>query len=171
MKFAQVGYGSTGEGVDRQTGEAYTYLVEDNVRVGTRLTPIVKHAKSGEMFVTTGVVLEESKDEYDLVGASGYITQDELTRAYTSRQLGVYGSRGKGGKFMKETSYTDENGEYVLSKEEQDARALSLAVYEKEQRDKGLKPTYSGGRATTKALDTLDELTESQKIGKLGEKK
>ena len=164
MKFAQVGYGSMGQGVNRTNGEGYTYLVEDNVKMGAKLTPVVKHTKSQTMFVTTGVVIDEPKNTFDtVIGKSGVITQDELTRAYTARQLGVYGSRGKGGKFAKEESYHDENGNYVLSNKELEMRAKSVAVYEKEQRDKGKLPEWSEGKATERAMDELGKMQKSQR--------
>lgn len=163
MKFAKVGYGSTGEGVNRTNGEGYTYLVEDNVRTGTKLTPVVKHANSGTMFVTTGVVLETNKAADTIIGRSGVITQEELTKAYTERQLGIYGTRGQGGRFVTDKSYHDESGAYVPSGAELQGRALSAAVYEKEQRDKGRLPEWSEGRATERAMDELGKIQESQR--------
>lgn len=152
MKFAKVGYGTEGQGVQRK-GDAsgYTYLVEDTTRKGDKLTPIVRHYHSQKLFVTTGKVLSTGggkPDESD---------EKTLTKAYTQRQLGIYGERGIGGKYQAtEGSYHAETGDYVPSTREQKARALSIAV---EAEQKNLGESAFSGKQTAKAMKTLDAIT------------
>lgn len=60
-KFAQVGYGRNGRGVGR-SGIGYTYVVNDNVRTGDNIVPVVTHYLSGREFATTGKVLSRSEN-------------------------------------------------------------------------------------------------------------
>lgn len=52
MKFAQVTYGSQG------ATETYTYLVNDSVKAGAVVYPVVTHYKSKNDFTTMGIVQE-----------------------------------------------------------------------------------------------------------------
>lgn len=60
-KFAQIGYGRNGRGVGK-SGIGYTYVVNDNVRTGDNITPVVTHYLSGKEFATTGKVLSRSEN-------------------------------------------------------------------------------------------------------------
>lgn len=60
-KFAQVGYGSQGQGISKN-GIGYTYVVNDNVRTGDKIFPVAKHYQSGKVFATTGKVLSRSEN-------------------------------------------------------------------------------------------------------------
>ena len=61
-KLALVRYGSEGEGPTNDPKKSYTYVVNDNVRAGDRISPVVKHAKSGTIFATTGKVQSTAKN-------------------------------------------------------------------------------------------------------------
>ena len=54
-KIARVGYGSQGQGVGKNP-KGYTYLVNDNVRVGDRIQ-VVSTSSLGRKFGTTAVPL------------------------------------------------------------------------------------------------------------------
>ena len=159
MKFAQVGYGSQGQGAGRE-GEGFTYLVSDTVRTGQTLTPVVKHAGNGKIFVTTGVVLtkgiKSAKGTVSTVDGK-VLTQDDITRAYTGKELGVSKKRGIGGKFEQEKSYHDWDNNYIVGQGELERRAKSVAVYNKEQLDKGKQSEFSEGKATQAAIDELSK--------------
>lgn len=108
MKFAQVGYGHDGRG-DGKDGVGYTYVVNDNVRVGQQIGIAVKHVKSKKIFGTTGQVLETHKNlEGGKVSDS---LKDNLQRMLeekgenafvvtrTSREMGLPRQRGSRGTF------------------------------------------------------------------------
>lgn len=98
-KYALVGYGSRGQGVGKTT-QGYMYIVNDNVRTGDKIQPVATSSR-GRKFVTTGVVNhsykqttakgQEAKQRYDQ-NHDPNKTQ-ELTQAYTGKELGVSGSR------------------------------------------------------------------------------
>ena len=100
MKFAQIGYGSDGRGAGK-SGEGYTYLVNDNIRKEQILQVIAhSHKKDkdgntiqGRAFPTTGQVLTVNKNEPKNAKGETVIIpedkQDNLTKAYDQRQLGV----------------------------------------------------------------------------------
>jgi hypothetical protein len=157
MKFAQVGYGSEGQGAG-QDGEGYTYIVSDNVRTGDMLTPIVKHAKNGTIFVTTGQVLSRKSNFSETINQKGEaITKDQLKNAYTGKELGVQKTRGKGGRFAYDQSTYSDSGEYLPSTYEQRQRALSTKKFQEEQ---GEKVDWSSGEATQSALKTAEEMEQ-----------
>lgn len=166
-KFAQVGYGHDGRGGMEQGG--YTYVVNDNVRTGDMLVPLVKHAGNGNVFVTTGKVLTNKelqevnarKEELGLperVGEKGIsrtfsgattkdgrvVTQDDLTNAYKQSELGV----------KKVIGGTKE--QYQL-----EARNRALAIGNTEMLDKGETPEFSKGPKTQEALDYTKESYDS----------
>ena len=60
MKFAQVGYGSDGRAAG-EDGKGFTYVVNDNVRTGDTISPVVRHYKSGTLFATTGKIVSTAK--------------------------------------------------------------------------------------------------------------
>lgn len=122
-KFAQVGYGSRGQGAGK-SGTGYTYIVNDNVRTGD-VIQVVATSSKGRKFGTTGktmqttqnlsnektlkqqIINQEAKTQ---LKAKGYIRVDEngkiididsvkkgdtgLTTAYSGKELGVTGFRG-----------------------------------------------------------------------------
>lgn len=163
MKFAQVGYGHDGRGGEKKGG--YTYLVNDNVRTGDNLTPVVKHAGNGNVFVTVGKVLTnkqlaEAKQKAldsnqeppaysrglskQFQGGSTYIsggklTQDMLTRAYSSGELNIQKTVLQGGKLVNLGKAST-----TLQRQQQ-----SLSVYNAEQLQKGSTPNYTQGKAST----------------------
>lgn len=59
-KFAQVGYGSQGQGLGKTT-DGYTYVVNDNVRTGDRIQ-VVSTSRNGNKFATTAVPLHTYKE-------------------------------------------------------------------------------------------------------------
>ena len=97
-KLAQVGYGSDGRGVGKNT-DGYTYVVNDNVRVGQRIQVIAtSHGKQPKKFVTTGVPLN-TYNENSVVGKTIKTKlqnelgdkADNLTKAYSGGELGASG--------------------------------------------------------------------------------
>ena len=167
MKFAQVGYGSEGQGAGKE-GEGYTYIVSDNVRTGDKINPVVKHAKNGAIFVTTGQVLSRrayNKGELIDTEKGETLTTDDLTKAYTGKELGIGRTRGIGGKFEKDKSYHDENGEYVAGKHEVLTRGAGLERFMEQAQEKGGSPTMSQGKATQKAYETYAEyMARTQRV-------
>lgn len=173
-KFAQVGYGHDGRGGMEQGG--YTYVVNDNVRTGDMLVPLVKHAGNGNVFVTTGKVLtnkelqevnarKEALKLPERVGEKGIsrtfsgaitkdgkaITQDDLTNAYRQSDLGVKRAIiGKGQKIK------DVRPDIQL-----EARNRALAIGNTEMLDKGESPEFSKGPKTQEALDYTKESYDS----------
>ena len=111
-KIARVGYGSKGQGVG-DNPEGYTYLVNDNVRVGDRIQ-VISTSRKGNKFGTTAVPLS-THGENTVKGrqatvdalASGdkevegmlksqvapneldKMAKQSVTRSYTGAELGV----------------------------------------------------------------------------------
>lgn len=127
-KFAQVGYGSQGQGVGK-TAEGYTYVVNDNVRVGQRLQVVAtSHGKQPKKFVTTAVPLTTYKEN----SALGKIKKAEiekelgnadekLTKAYSGAELGASGEISK--KDIQIAGHKPQS-QYTIS-----ARALAQEKY------------------------------------------
>lgn len=104
-KFATVGYGSSGQGVGKD-GEGYTYVVNDNVRVGQRLQVIAtSHGKEPKKFVTTAVP-NKTFNENSVVGKEEMRLLKEnlktknksnigFTQAYSGGELGASGETTK----------------------------------------------------------------------------
>ena len=114
-KFARVGYGSQGQGVGKNP-DGYTYLVNDNVRVGDRIQ-VVATSSRGNKFGTTAVPLSThgentvkgkeaqisalargDKRIAEMLSSStreGFITQADLdrmggiTKVYSGKELGI----------------------------------------------------------------------------------
>lgn len=114
-KFARVGYGSQGQGVGKNP-DGYTYLVNDNVRVGDRIQ-VVATSSRGNKFGTTAVPLSThgqgtvkgqeaqiaaishgDKRVAEMLSSStreGFITQADLdrmggiTKVYSGKELGI----------------------------------------------------------------------------------
>ena len=95
-KIAKVGYGSRGQGVGQTDG--YTYVVNDNVRTGDIIQVVATQHISQKKFATTGKVNQSFKD--GSVKAEEAIQEAEsagagVTRAYTAKELGIGGYRGR----------------------------------------------------------------------------
>ena len=92
-KFAVVGYGSKGQGVQK-TGEGYTYIVNDTVRVGQKLQVISTARDHVTKFPTTAVPLK-TYNENSVVGkvekAELGDKAENLTKAYSGGELGASG--------------------------------------------------------------------------------
>lgn len=115
-KFAQCGYGSMGQGVNPQNGEGYTYVVNDNVRVGQRLQVISTARDNKTKFVTTAVPLHtyseksvSGKEQKTKLNEAN-INTDNLTKAYSGGELGASGEITKKniiiGDHKAQTQYT-----------------------------------------------------------------
>lgn len=127
-KFAQCGYGSSGQGLGKTT-DGYTYVVNDNVRVGQRLQVIAtSHGKTPKKFVTTAVPLN-TYSENSVVGKKVKADlqkelgdkADNLTKAYSGGELGASGEITK-----KDVSVgtNKPQSEYTIS-----SRALAVEKY------------------------------------------
>ena len=95
-KFAQVGYGSRGQGVGK-TADGYTYVVNDNVRTGDKIQ-VISTSSRGNKFATTAVPLHTYKENsvkgqelkqrtisfMENVGKKG-----EITQSYSGKELGL----------------------------------------------------------------------------------
>lgn len=171
-KFAQVGYGSQGQGVGNNP-DGYTYLVDDSVRTGDKIQ-VVATSSRGRKFGTTAVPLSTYKENsakgqqartnaiargdtrianmLDEAKDGGFITQQDLdrmtqtqiTRAYTGKELGL---ERKG---MTRLEY------------KQAVRGGNIKAYKNELSSVGEKPEL-----TSKAQDTFD--TYSSKFMSKGE--
>lgn len=116
-KFAQVGYGSQGQGLGSNP-DGYTYIVNDNVRTGDKIQ-VVSTSSLGKKFGTTAVPLKTfsensakgqkakvnilSKKDTEVAKmldesvSGGFITQKDLdsltqgkiTRAYSGGELNI----------------------------------------------------------------------------------
>lgn len=93
-----VGYGSKGNGIGH-TKDGYAYVVNDNVKTGQTLQPVATNWRSGRQFVTTGKVRHAYKETSAMGKAvksraeSKMEYVDELTEAYTGKELGAKGSK------------------------------------------------------------------------------
>lgn len=119
MKFAQIGYGSDGRGTGKTEGEGYTYLVNDNVRK-EQVMQVIATSRNGRAFPTTGKVLTADKNAPKAPDGSQVVIpenkQDNLTEAYTQKELGVRGGFGK-----------------TKLERQEEARYNALAIYNKEK--------------------------------------
>lgn len=116
-KLAQVTYGLDGQ------GEPYTYVVNDNVRAGQVINPIVKHYKSGNTFATTGII--QASVQRDSVrgqsleeGVKQVTDGQELAESKTASGLGITReTRGSGGRFSGSQSSTGGAGKITKDSE------------------------------------------------------
>lgn len=99
-KFATVGYGSQGQGMGK-SGEGYTYVVNDNVRVGQRLQVVSTARDRKTKFVTTAVP-KSTANENSIIGKQKKtelqgkgVDTDNLTKAYSGGELGAKGEISK----------------------------------------------------------------------------
>lgn len=111
-KLAEVTYGLGGE------GRKYTYVVNDNVRVGQVLNPSVKHYKSGKIFGTTAIVQNTKKDTPERRGEVKNLDGEpvQVEQALTAKETGAQAAaRGQGGRFTGKQSAT--GGAGAISKD------------------------------------------------------
>ena len=132
-KLAFVRYGKDGQGPANDEEKKYTYVVNDNVRKGDRISPVVRHASekgNNTIFVTTGKVMatasnastEKGKEMTEELGGR------EPTNVYSGKELGLAGQRGSGGKFTKEGEEVTEQG-YALGQREKAIRGGNIREY------------------------------------------
>lgn len=132
-KLAYVGYGSEGQGTGRTNGKGYVYVVNNNVRKGDRISPVVKHYKTDTIYATTGKILgtsantstEKGKEMQQELGGK------EATQVYTGKELGLGAQKGAGGKFTTEggKSFSSSAG-YILGEREKATRGGNVAAYQ-----------------------------------------
>ena len=138
-KFAKVGYGhnpNNESGLGRTKNEepqGYTYIVNDNVRTGD-IIQVVATSSSGRKFTTTGKTLHSYK-ETSVKGqeAKRSLEQNsqnlqEATKAYTGKELGVTGFRGRT-KAEKLAGGEYEKGQEPQSKYTQMVRGGNIEKY------------------------------------------
>ena len=83
-KFAKITYGTQGQ------SKEYTYVVNDNVRVGSFIEPAFKHFPDGKICSTIGIVQSTAKE----ATAKGKQFKEELggkdvVKTYTGKELGI----------------------------------------------------------------------------------
>lgn len=154
-KFAQVGYGSDGRAAGK-SGVGYTYVVNDNVRTGDVLRPVVNHYLSGKAFATTGVVLSRSQNlqtektiKQQLVNqevktqlsAKGYLKVDKEGRVVDVQSA-------KSGETGLKEIYT---GKQLGVKGLEATRGGNLAMY---------KETHPDTKLTQNAQETFDSYSK-----------
>ena len=131
-KLALVRYGSEGEGPTNDPKKSYTYVVNDNVRAGDRISPVVKHAKSGTIFATTGKVQSTAKNASTEKGKEMQkeLGDKQATEVFTGKELGLGAQRGQGGKFTTEggQSFSTHAG-YIIGEREKATRGGNIAAY------------------------------------------
>ena len=153
-KFAQVGYGSSGQGLGKTT-EGYTYVVNDNVRVGQRLQVIsTSHGKVPKKFVTTAVPLT-TYSENSVIGQDKKVKLQsqgvDPTKAYSGGELGASGEIKR-----KDVAIggNKPQSEYTVS-----ARALAEQKY---------LQTDPNAKFTKNAQETLKYYQENKPVKKEG---
>lgn len=142
-KFAQVGYGREGEGgVNDEHPNGYTYVVNDNVRMGDIINPSVVHYGSNTIFATTGKVLSRAtklenmqvrdpktnklvntgKTIAETLKAKG-LTEQDLANVKTGKEVGLQRQRTAKGTFAQSKKV---DGTYVASEYEQAVRGANI---------------------------------------------
>lgn len=94
-KLAQVGYGSRGQGIGK-TENGYTYVVNDNVRVGDLIQPIATNWKSQRKFATTGMARATTKETTAKAQEQKQKLQEkgvDITQVYSGKEVGATGSK------------------------------------------------------------------------------
>lgn len=155
-KFAQCGYGSTGQGLGKTT-DGYTYVVNDNVRTGDKIQVIATSSK-GNKFATTAVPLHTYKEDSvkgqkakqeAITSMENRGQKGEILQSYSGKELGVQAS--------KATQPLGE-GKRTISQYAQETRAGNIAMY---------KQQNPNAKFTPKAQETFD--TYSKQFMKQGE--
>lgn len=113
-KIALCGYGHAAQSLAKG-GEEYAYVVNDNVNVGDVLQVVATNWKSGKKFATTASPVEthreNSVDGQVIKQAVEEYTGEDLTKAYSGKELGVKGF--KGDKAYQEQTRARSLEEYV----------------------------------------------------------
>lgn len=133
-KLAFVRFGSEGQGPENDEEKRYTYVVNDNVRTGDRISPVVKHAgKNGTVFVTTGKIMATATNTEKGKGKemAEQLGDKEATNVYSGKELGLGAQRGAGGKFSTEGggSYSTKANGYILGEREKATRGGNIKEY------------------------------------------
>ena len=145
-KFARVGYGSAGQGVG-ESGQGYTYIVNDNVRTGDIIQPSVKHWKSKTIYATTGKILGTNKENTAKgkeAKANAEKNGAEVVNAYTGKELGAVRETGDKGRYVAGRA-DPITGETISSYNEQ-ARGGNILARQKETGGK-IADTYNASYA------------------------
>ena len=149
-KIARVGYGSEGQGVGKNP-KGYTYLVNDNVRVGDRIQVVATSVK-GNKFGTTAVPLSTHGEntvkgkeaKIDALASGDKELAGELRRQIAPREL------DKMAQGAVTQSYTGK--ELGLER-----RGMTELGYNQAVRGGNLKQNKIGeGEMTTKAKESFD---------------
>lgn len=160
-KLAFVRFGSEGQGPENNEKKQYTYVVNDNVRTGDRISPVVKHAGvKGTIFVTTGKVMGTAKNASTEKGKEmkKELGDKEPTNIYSGKELGLSAQRGAGGKFVTEGggSYSTNANGYVLGEREKATRGGNIAEYVMQHGDKDKLSENA-----KKAMETFESYSSS----------
>ena len=158
-KFAQVGYGSKGDGIGK-TENGYIYVVNDNVRTGATIYPSVIHAKSGKIFGTTGKVLGTTKQR--TTETEKLEDQGKMAYIETGKQMGIQHVRGKEPgqwlpTFQKDKGTHDPvTGEYKAGIYEMASRGGNILL----RQQQNAMAEISQSQKATKALETFESYSK-----------
>lgn len=156
-KLAFVRYGSEGQGPSGLNGQkkSYTYVVNNNVRKGDRISPVVKHyGKNGTIYATTGKVMATAANASTEKGKEMMkeLGDKQATDVYSGKELGLGSQRGAGGK------YTTEGGKsmstaagYIVGEREKATRGGNVSAYVMKHGDKDKLSA-----AAQKSIETFD---------------
>jgi len=148
-KLASVSYGLDGQ------GKTYTYVVNDNVRVGQVLNPSVKHYISGKIFGTTAIVQQTQKDtpekRAEIKDENGKTVNVE--QALTAKEAGASSTaRGEDGRYAGRQSATGGAGKVSKGEDGRYAAAAPSAFttnkYIEQQRKANVASREDGGYQT-----------------------
>jgi hypothetical protein len=145
-KLAIVGYGTSEDSPHNAKNKnhglgpsetGYTYVVNDNVRTGDKITPVVRHRSGKTVYATTAHVIGTAKNastekgqEMMLDSDGNEMDESDLTSVYTGKELGLKGERGKSGKFVLEGRSTyDKDGNYEIGRREAATRGGNVMEY------------------------------------------
>lgn len=97
-KIVKVGYGVSNPNTGHTDG-GYSYVVNDNVRVGQVIQVVATHTdkygKRGKKFVTSATTQHSYKENSVMGQDARAEAGGELTEAYTGKELGATGSKVK----------------------------------------------------------------------------
>ena len=125
-KFVNITYGTHGD------SEEYTYVVNNNVRVGDVIQPSVRHYKSHKIFGTTGVVMSTAKTTTAKGQEMSQKAQEKngyVAEVKTGKELGIQKSYTReSGRFAKQYGDDSELSQYVY-----DVREGNVKVREQQE--------------------------------------